>query len=465
MADVTVKVAADSTQVTSGLNKASQSVDKFSQRTEALNGSFVKVKGSMNAFGDAATANFNKAQAAAGKFFAAFAAFTGLKSLFDDAGRINDISARFGAPAEAVQRIGGAAKQSGADLETVVKALSKAGIAAVEAAKGNEEYDEAFKALGVSAEEFAGLPLEEKLTAIADGYEANTNKAEANAAAVKLMGKSAQELIPLLAQGGDAIREIMDGIATASTDTISRMDEVGDRIGQAFANIKSFGVSAIGGIIDVIDIMAVELAAVINAVGALKDGLGAAKEAFTATIAAGKKDIEDKKAAREERNNRTSAANIEALREEARQEEEVKQNEKKKVKEDKEEERSATVGGETLMKAYRSDDLEFKKALVNEAKKEKEKENQQKINRAEAVLESRQNKLDSLESQKVGAKDFGFLRRIGGNLTEGQKKSASRDTLVQKQIDLQKQLVDKAQKTLDVLKTAFKETANFDGVN
>lgn len=463
--DVTVKVGADSTQLTSGLNNANKSVDQFSKRTESLNAGFTKVKGSIGALGSAGVATFNKLTGAIGAAVAALGTLAGVKSLFDEAGRINDLSNRFGENAESIQKIGIAAQQSGTDLETVAKALSKAGIAAVEAAKGNGEYDQAFAALGTTAEEFAGLPIEDKLAALSQGYVENANKAEANAAMVKLMGKSAMELIPLFAQGGEAIKGMFAEVDSVSTATIARMDEIGDRVGNIWQTLKNQAMTSIGDTIDQLDQLGIHSKAVF---AYLKNPFGSDRlQNYRDTLKEGQQGLDDAKNKRIERNNTLKAANVEALRAEAQDEESgkvsAKYDKKMKVAEDKWDEKSATTGP-SIMRAYSFQEPDLKEQ-VRKAKEKKEKVTDQVINREESVLESKKGKLDTLEILQSNKVDGDSLKRIGGGFAKSDYKGvAKQETLLQKQIDLQKQLVDKSQKQLDILKAANKTTETFDGV-
>jgi len=191
MSDVQVTVGADSSNLATGLAKAERSVDQF---------------------GKSAASSFEKMKGAVLGVTAAFAAFGGLKSLLDNFGRVRDLADRFGESAEGIQRIGYAASQSGSDVETVVKGLQKAGQAAVDAAKGNEAANEAFAALNINAGEFASMSTEDKLAALAEGFSNAKNSTLAYDAVLQLMGKSGGELIPLLSQGADGIKDAAEKV-------------------------------------------------------------------------------------------------------------------------------------------------------------------------------------------------------------------------------------------------------------
>ena len=68
--------------------------------------------------------------------------------------RIGDLAVRFDTSAETIQKVGAAAKLSGADIEAVAGAMTKAGIAATNAADNGGEMAEKFAKAGIDAREF-----------------------------------------------------------------------------------------------------------------------------------------------------------------------------------------------------------------------------------------------------------------------------------------------------------------------
>jgi hypothetical protein len=70
--------------------------------------------------------------------------------------RVAKLAARFGESAESLQRVSQAASLAGSDIELVARAMTLANQAA-------QKGSEAFSALGISAQEFAGMSLEDRL--------------------------------------------------------------------------------------------------------------------------------------------------------------------------------------------------------------------------------------------------------------------------------------------------------------
>lgn len=120
--------------------------------------------------------------------------------------RVGKLAARLGESTATIQRVGEAASMAGADIEMVVKAMSRL---AVEAGNGSEK----FEALGISAEAFANAGLEQKMVMLSGAYQEAASDQSKMIALMDLLGTRAQDLIPLLAAGPEALRQ---GFADAS---------------------------------------------------------------------------------------------------------------------------------------------------------------------------------------------------------------------------------------------------------
>lgn len=114
-------------------------------------------------------------------------------------------------------------------------------------------------------------PSIDNLAALADEYVATTDKTEFAEKAVKLLGRGYQTLIPLLAQGGDALREQTDAvndnlIATDKSIAASREYEVAvDELGDQWTGVKNtIGQAVVPALVDLL--------------GALNDNIEAVQE-------------------------------------------------------------------------------------------------------------------------------------------------------------------------------------------
>lgn len=125
-----------------------------------------------------------------------------------DADDLNDVVDRLDSTAESVTRLGYAAKLSGATLDDIVASTKALNGAMIQATEGNKEALKLFDSLGVSAEEFAEVQLEDKFRLIADAAEQIDDPIERANFTMGLLGKQAITLAPLLKNGADGLDEL-----------------------------------------------------------------------------------------------------------------------------------------------------------------------------------------------------------------------------------------------------------------
>lgn len=152
-----------------------------------------------------------------------------VRSTFEQFGRINDLSQQFGVSAETLQRFGQVASESGSNIEQVAVAFSTLTRNLQGAQSGTGAQAEALQKLGLSAAELANLSPEQAFLKLSDALAGASNRNEAYAAALDLIGARQRNLIPLLQQGSAAILEQANQVQVASDEIIAKADEVGDR--------------------------------------------------------------------------------------------------------------------------------------------------------------------------------------------------------------------------------------------
>lgn len=175
-----------------------------------------------------------------GGAFAAGAMVNWARQFMAEMGRIDDLSQRLGETTDTIQRIGEAAQFAGADLEMVVKAMSKL---TVEASKGSEK----FAALGISAEAFANASLEQKIMMLSAAYQQANGDQGRMIALMDLLGTKAQDLIPLLAQGPDALADAFDSASVVSAEAIAGITAFEDALDKSMMTIKAWVGNAVAG--------------------------------------------------------------------------------------------------------------------------------------------------------------------------------------------------------------------------
>jgi hypothetical protein len=487
MSDVTVTIGSKNSALDTGLAKAKSAVDGFATSTS---NSFKQVGGNMLAA------------------FGVTAILAGVKSLFDEFGKVQDLSDRLGETAESLQRIGNVSELSGAGLETVAKAAQKVNGNALAAVKGNGELAEAFTTLGVNAADFVNLPLEEKLIALAGAYESAGSDAEKMDAVIKVLGKSGAELIPVLKMGSDALREEFAGAAVASDEAVSALDNAGDSIGKVFQQIKVWGAEGINFVIKRIEALGVALAVAVAYVSNLGKGFDAAKQAAAdAMQAAADLQVEKDKEAQEKKEskkkNQVNTDRLAGIEEAKKAESEIAKLKEENAKKEHDAylrslsllEKKAEIEREITKATLERDNAknsplerEQAKGKILDLTKDRETINKELAREDEKAMSENSKKLAKLAKERIkeqlnakkdelkGAeKDLGglekaksfsvdSLRAIGGGIAGAHyNPSASKDDMQRQQVDLAKQTVTQLTAVVAALEAADKSVTTYDG--
>ncbi len=144
---------------------------------------------------------------------------------FDD---VAEGAVKVGASTEAFQRVSFAASQSGTDIEGVSNAILKAekNIGALDKAGGRE----ALLRLGIDAEKFLNLDLDQKILVLADAYNAAEGDASRLATMQEVLGKSASDLNTLFASGAEEIRKMFEDAPVAADDLVQALGAINDQL-------------------------------------------------------------------------------------------------------------------------------------------------------------------------------------------------------------------------------------------
>ena len=200
MADVSLKIGADQGLLKTGLAQAQNSIVSF--------------------------ANSATKQLAGALSFGAVAA--AISDVINKAGQLQDISDRFGVSAEAIQRIGNVAQESGGSIQDVATALARIGAAAQEAALGNDQLRKTFADIGVSTSELTSLSPEQLFYRLANAMNNGTLAGKDLATAKQLLGRGFQTLLPVLRMTEEQIKAVGEATGVLSDDQVARLDRLGD---------------------------------------------------------------------------------------------------------------------------------------------------------------------------------------------------------------------------------------------
>jgi hypothetical protein len=168
-----------------------------------------------------------------------------IKGSIDAADELRDMSQKTGVAVETLNGLGFAAGQAGSNLESVSAAAGKVNKAVAEAAGGNRDMIEAFSKLGIAVRDAQGnlKTADVVIAEVADKFKDYADGPEKTAIALRVFGKAGEEMIPLLNDGGDAMREniayakqysgVTDELASAS-------DNFNDTMGKLTIQQKGF---------------------------------------------------------------------------------------------------------------------------------------------------------------------------------------------------------------------------------
>lgn len=246
MGSLVVNLEANIARFTSDMSKASK------QTEDALN----KISGAVN------LAKGALAALGVGASISGFAML--IKGSIDAADHLRDMSQKTGIAVATLNGLAFAAGQAGGNLESMVAAAGKLNKSIVEAAGGNKDVGEAFSKLGISVRDATGhlKTADVVMTEVADKFGKYADGPEKTAIALRLFGKAGADMIPILNDGGDAMR---DNIAYAkqysgvTADLAAASDNFNDTMGKLAIQQKSFGNAMAGAVLPILQKVADEM--------------------------------------------------------------------------------------------------------------------------------------------------------------------------------------------------------------
>lgn len=160
-----------------------------------------------------------------------------IKTTIDAADHLNDLSKKTGIAVDSLGGIGFAATQAGGTLDSVAEGAGKLNKTLAEAAAGNAKASEAFKVLGISVKDAVGQTrsADEVMVDIASRFASFKDGPEKAALALRIFGKAGADMIPLLDDGGNALRDNIEyykKFAGVTPETAAKADELNDTLGK-----------------------------------------------------------------------------------------------------------------------------------------------------------------------------------------------------------------------------------------
>jgi len=166
------------------------------------------------------------------------------RKLSQEADRIQKLGLQLGISAEAVQELGFAAEQSGSNLEQFSKGLIQMQRNIQNANDGLSTQVRSFERMGLEVEALRGLAPDRQFALIADALSQMEDETQRNASALEIFGRSASNILPLLNQGAEGIRELREQMsatgAVFSQDAVDAAAKFNDALNVLTLQLSSF---------------------------------------------------------------------------------------------------------------------------------------------------------------------------------------------------------------------------------
>lgn len=209
-------------------------------RTEALQKGLMKSQSLIKGFAFAAGAGMAGITAGV---FAATKAFQDLSPRIDEIAKASD---RLNISTQALTALGHAADLSGVSLANLTKSLTFMERNLGDSVIGTTTATRWFDQMGLSVQRLMGLSADDAFLEIAAAIDALPTAAEKSAAAMAVFGRSGAALLPLMAEGSEGIRAMMEdaerlGI-TFDRQQAAMVEQANDamtRVGAAFDGLKT----------------------------------------------------------------------------------------------------------------------------------------------------------------------------------------------------------------------------------
>jgi hypothetical protein len=217
--DLTIKITADGAQAKTelaGVEKGIAGVTNASAKADA------QVQKQFDHQAEAA----KKIGAALGAIFSIQKITAAVDQVSAATSRIADAASRMSISAEAVQKLGFAAKQSGSSIEAIAVAMGR-----MSDALGSADADAKLAKLGLSLEHIKGLSPDQTFLAIAEAARKMEDPLKQADALTDLWGRGALELLPAVKAG---FVEVGDQAPLMSNAVV----EAGDRAGDALQKMR-----------------------------------------------------------------------------------------------------------------------------------------------------------------------------------------------------------------------------------
>jgi hypothetical protein len=190
------------------------------------------------------------------------------KNALDNADALSKMAQRTGATVEGLSKFQKAAELSDSSIEGVGKGLTQLSKSMVAAKDGTGAQAEAFNQLGISLKNADGSlrSTEDVMLDLAERFKAMPDGAEKTATAMRLLGKSGADLIPMLNMGREGIEKLGGSMTTEFAQRAAAFNDKITEMGQKFGEL---GIKLGEGLLPALESLANSLLGLIDAFSAL----------------------------------------------------------------------------------------------------------------------------------------------------------------------------------------------------
>lgn len=178
-----------------------------------------------------------------------------IKQAIDLADSLNKLSQRTGVSVESLSQLQYAAKLADVSSDSLTISLKKLNVSIAQGVAGDKEKVATFKALGITLTDTAGRTksADQVLLDLADTFAKSKDGAGKTAAAVALLGRAGDEMIPLLNGGKQAILALMNEAAklglTIGTDFAAQAEEFNDNLTRIQTSSQRLSIALAGDLV------------------------------------------------------------------------------------------------------------------------------------------------------------------------------------------------------------------------
>ncbi|MCB0250044.1 MAG: hypothetical protein KDI07_15825 [Anaerolineae bacterium] len=219
------------------------------------------------------------------------AAFAGMiKGVADAQDKLAKLSASTGIAVDTLAGLQFAAEQSGTSVERVGKAVTNFSRIVLESNGETDKYSRLIKALGLDLESLKSATPEQQFISLAGAIKDNVAEQDRAAVVTSLLGARYTELIPLLSQGEQGLRDMIargKDLNPVTKESAAAAELFNDKMHELTLQMNSFKVEAGNKVIPVLAEIAAEMANAARQSGIFAGVLAGLKSAVTQVASSG----------------------------------------------------------------------------------------------------------------------------------------------------------------------------------